>query len=116
MAEMETFNDDTAKTGALLATEGCQPSSKGARVRISGGTVAMTASDTRRANGAVWSFESARLVAGPERIMRGVDLAEELAQDALVAALGQWPESGVPDSPLACSWPSRSNGRSIKVG
>src|SRR6516165_2271539 len=61
----------------------------------------MTASDTHRAIDAVWRIESARLIAGLARIVRDVGLAEELAQDALVAALEQWPESGVPDKPGA---------------
>ena len=49
----------------------------------------------------VWRIESARLIAGLTRIVRDVGLAEELSQDALVAALEQWPESGVPDNPGA---------------
>ncbi|HEY3056614.1 MAG TPA: RNA polymerase sigma factor [Thermoanaerobaculia bacterium] len=61
----------------------------------------MTATDTHRAIEAVWRIESARLIAGLARIVRDVGLAEELAQDALVAALEQWPESGVPDNPGA---------------
>ncbi len=61
----------------------------------------MTASETHRAIEAVWRIESARLIAGVARIVRDVGLAEELAQDALVAALEQWPESGVPDKPGA---------------
>ncbi len=61
----------------------------------------MTASDTHRAIDAVWRIESARLIAGLARIVRDVGVAEELAQDALVAALEQWPESGVPDNPGA---------------
>jgi RNA polymerase sigma factor (sigma-70 family) len=61
----------------------------------------MTASDTHRAIDAVWRIESARLIAGLARIVRDVGLAEDLAQDALVAALEQWPESGVPHNPGA---------------
>ncbi len=61
----------------------------------------MTASDTHRAIEAVWRIESARLIAGLTRIVRDVGLAEDLAQDALVAALERWPESGVPDNPGA---------------
>ena len=61
----------------------------------------MTATDTHRAIDAVWRIESARLIAGLARMVRDVGLAEELAQDALVAALEQWPESGVPDNPGA---------------
>src|SRR6266702_3559399 len=59
------------------------------------------ATDTHRAIEAVWRIESPRLIAGLVRIVRDVGLAEELAQDALVAALEQWPESGVPDKPGA---------------
>jgi RNA polymerase sigma factor (sigma-70 family) len=61
----------------------------------------VTASDTHRAIDAVWRIESPRLIAGLTRIVRDVGLAEELAQDALVAALEQWPEAGVPDNPGA---------------
>jgi RNA polymerase sigma factor (sigma-70 family) len=63
--------------------------------------VAVTATDTHRAIEAVWRIESARIIAGLARIVRDVGLAEELAQDALVAALQQWPESGIPDNPGA---------------
>jgi RNA polymerase sigma-70 factor (ECF subfamily) len=61
----------------------------------------VTASDVHRVIDAVWRIESARLIAGVARIVRDVGVAEELAQDALVAALEQWPESGVPDNPGA---------------
>jgi RNA polymerase sigma-70 factor (ECF subfamily) len=57
--------------------------------------------DTHRAIDAVWRIESPRLIAGLARIVRDVGLAEDLAQDALVAALEQWPESGIPDKPGA---------------
>jgi RNA polymerase sigma-70 factor, ECF subfamily len=57
--------------------------------------------DVNRTIDAVWRIESARLIAGLARIVRDVGLAEDLAQDALVAALEQWPESGVPDNPGA---------------
>src|SRR5947208_1271759 len=50
---------------------------------------------------AVWRMEAARLIAGLARLVRDVGLAEDFAQDALVAALQQWPESGVPDNPGA---------------
>ena len=56
---------------------------------------------THRAIDAVWRIESARIIAGLARMVRDVGLAEELAQDALVAALEQWPGSGVPDNPGA---------------
>ena len=61
----------------------------------------MTASNTEGAIDAVWRIEAPRLIAGLTRIVRDVGLAEDLAQDALVAALEQWPESGVPDNPGA---------------
>jgi RNA polymerase sigma factor (sigma-70 family) len=64
-------------------------------------SVPMTATDTHRAIDAVWRIESARIIAGLARIVRDVGLAEELAQDALVAALEQWPDSGIPDNPGA---------------
>src|SRR5438874_4464015 len=60
----------------------------------------MTA-DVHGAIDAVWRIESARLIAGLAHIVRDVGLAEELAQDALVTALEQWPESGVPNNPGA---------------
>ncbi len=61
----------------------------------------MTTTDAHRAIEAVWRAESARLIAGLVRMVRDVGLAEDLAQDALVAALQQWPGSGVPDNPGA---------------
>jgi RNA polymerase sigma-70 factor (ECF subfamily) len=57
--------------------------------------------DVTRTIEAVWRIESARLIAGTARLVRDVGLAEDLAQEALVAALEQWPESGVPDNPGA---------------
>ncbi|TKR33092.1 RNA polymerase sigma factor [Luteimonas gilva] len=61
----------------------------------------MTAADVRKTIDTVWRMESARLIAGLARMVRDVGLAEELAQDALVAALERWPETGVPDNPGA---------------
>ncbi len=61
----------------------------------------MTAADTHRAIEAVFGIESARLIAGLARIVRDIGLAEDLAQDALVTALQEWPKSGVPDNPGA---------------
>jgi RNA polymerase sigma-70 factor (ECF subfamily) len=61
----------------------------------------VTAADTHRAIDAVWRIESPRLIAGLARIVRDIGLAEDLAQDALIAALEQWPESGVPRNPGA---------------
>jgi RNA polymerase sigma-70 factor, ECF subfamily len=61
----------------------------------------MMASDAHRAVRAVWNIESAKLIASLTRIVRDVGLAEELAQDALVTALEQWPSAGIPDNPAA---------------
>ncbi len=61
----------------------------------------MTATDTHRAIDAVWRIEQAKLIAGLTRMLRDIGVAEELAQDALVAALEQWPKSGIPDNPGA---------------
>ena len=61
----------------------------------------MTGTDPRRAIETVWRMESARLIAGLVRMVRSVALAEDLAQDALVAALQQWPRDGVPENPGA---------------
>jgi RNA polymerase sigma factor (sigma-70 family) len=66
-----------------------------------GKVAAVSVTDTRSAIDAVWRIESARLIAGLARIVRDVGVAEELAQDALVAALERWPQSGVPDNPGA---------------
>src|ERR1700722_4873476 len=65
------------------------------------GWVAVTATDIHRTIDAVWRIEAPRLIAGLTRIVRDIALAEDLAHDALVAALEQWPESGVPDNPGA---------------
>ena len=59
------------------------------------------ATHTYRAIDAVWRIESAKIIAGLTRVVRDVGLAEELAQDALVAALERWPESGIPENPGA---------------
>lgn len=59
------------------------------------------ATDTHGAIDAVWRIESPRLIAGLARMVRDVGVAEDLAQDALVAALEQWPKSGVPENPGA---------------
>jgi RNA polymerase sigma factor (sigma-70 family) len=61
----------------------------------------MTAPDVQRTIDAVWRIESPRLIAGLARLVRDIGLSEDLAQDALVAALEQWPESGIPDNPGA---------------
>jgi RNA polymerase sigma factor (sigma-70 family) len=61
----------------------------------------VTIHDTHRAIDAVWRIESAKLIAGLTRIVRDVGAAEDLAQDALLAALEKWPTTGVPDNPGA---------------
>lgn len=61
----------------------------------------MTGADAHQTIETVWRMESARLIAGLIRMVRDVSVAEDLAQDALVAALEQWPESGVPSNPGA---------------
>jgi RNA polymerase sigma factor (sigma-70 family) len=63
--------------------------------------VAVTATDTHRTIEAVWKIEAPRLIGGLTRLVRDVGLAEDLAQDALLAALERWPEAGVPDNPAA---------------
>ena len=63
--------------------------------------MAVNATDIHRAIDAVWRIESPRLIGGLVRIVRDVSLAEDLAQDALVAALQQWQESGIPENPGA---------------
>ncbi len=83
--EMSDFPDDVKEAAGRVARD----SGAGrATERL------VTASDPRRAIEAVWRIESAKLIAGIARMVRDVGLAEELAQDALVAALEQWPESG----------------------
>ena len=77
-------------------------------------TVSDAASETQRAIQAVWKIESAKLIAGIARIVRDVGLAEELAQDALVAALAQWPTEGVPRNPGAWLMSAAKN-RAINV-
>jgi RNA polymerase sigma-70 factor, ECF subfamily len=61
----------------------------------------VTAADAHRTIDAVWRIESPRLIAGLARMVRDVGVAEDLAQDALVAALERWPEAGIPDNPGA---------------
>ena len=61
----------------------------------------MAAPDTNATIDAIWRIESPKVIAGLTRVVRDVGLAEELAQDALVAALEQWPAAGIPDNPGA---------------
>jgi RNA polymerase sigma-70 factor, ECF subfamily len=70
--------------------------------RVGGGLIGgMSQADTHRAIETVWRLEAPKLVAALIRVVRDIDLAEELAQDALVAALERWPSAGVPDNPGA---------------
>src|SRR5699024_8675642 len=73
----------------------------GRRLRSRGAVDGDAATDTHGAIEAVWRIEAPRLIAGLARLVRDVGLAEELAQDALVAALEQWPAEGVPRNPGA---------------
>lgn len=59
------------------------------------------AAATHRAIEAVWRIESARMIAGLARMVRDIEVAEDLAQDALTLALEKWPATGVPDNPGA---------------
>src|ERR1700721_3387421 len=61
----------------------------------------MTAGETHRGIEAIFRIDRARLIAGLARVVRNFDLAEELAQDALVVALSEWPRTGVPANPGA---------------
>jgi RNA polymerase sigma factor (sigma-70 family) len=61
----------------------------------------VSTTETHQAISAVWRIEQAKLVAGLARMVRDIGQAEELAQDALVAALERWPETGIPDNPGA---------------
>jgi len=61
----------------------------------------VTATDAHRSIEAIWRIESAKIIAGLTRIVRDVGLAEDLAHDALLIALEQWPTSGIPDNPGA---------------
>jgi RNA polymerase sigma factor (sigma-70 family) len=61
----------------------------------------VTLADTHHTIDAIWRIESAKLIAGLARLVHDIGLAEDLAQDALLAALEQWPESGIPDNPGA---------------
>src|SRR6185312_1042115 len=65
----------------------------------------MTATDTHRSIEAIWRIESARIIAGLARMLRDVGLAEELAQDALVTALEQWPQTRVLEAEQADAMP-----------
>src|SRR5690242_7469712 len=58
-------------------------------------------SDVHKTIDAVWKIESTRLIAAIARVTRDIGVAEELAQDALVAALERWPEEGIPENPGA---------------
>ena len=61
----------------------------------------MESTDTAKTIDAVWKIESPKLIASLARMTRDVGLAEDLAQDALVAALEQWPREGIPRNPAA---------------
>ena len=93
-------DDDAAKSPAGDAAKS-HPSGFSTPSGVPQRLEAAPAGETHRAINAVFRIESARLIAGLARIVRDVGLAEELAQEALVAALERWPEAGVPDNPGA---------------
>src|SRR5215210_2882238 len=113
LAAMGAYNEELVKAGIMLDGDGLHPSSKGVRIQFSGDqrtVVDGPFAETKELIAGYWiwqvrdmdeAIESAKLIAALTRIVRDVGLAEELAQDALVAALEQWPESGVPDNPAA---------------
>src|SRR5437773_143632 len=91
-------------SSGLRTTAGPSRSARSSSTRACDGALAITgsaATEAHRAIEAIWRIESARLVAGLARIVGDFATAEELAQDALVAALEQWPVSGVPEQPGA---------------
>jgi predicted RNA polymerase sigma factor len=90
--EMGKYNEELMKAGVLLTLNGLHPSSKGARVKFSGNNRTVI-------DGAF--TEAKELIAGLTRITRDLGLAEDLAQEVLVAALEQWPRPGVPENPGA---------------
>lgn len=104
-------SDPHMRSASCLAADGRSPHGVSNGARTPGGPLrrpergaviaAMTPDDVKRAVESVWRADSPRLVAGLVRMLRDVDLAEEFAQDALVAALEHWPRDGVPDNPGA---------------
>src|SRR4029434_672795 len=89
-----------ARAGRAPARAGGAPARAGRGEPLAGGgrrRSSMPASDVNRTIDAVWRIESPRLIAGLARIVRDVGVAEDLAQEALVAALEQWPRTGVPN-------------------
>src|SRR6516225_12307725 len=90
-----TTSARSSRPSCVTGRSGCAPRRERAR------SLAVAGHDVTRTIEAVWRIESARLIAGIARLVRDVGLAEDLAQEALVAALEQWPESGVPENPGA---------------
>src|SRR5690606_40643988 len=88
----------STRPSSELATNGCASRWRGVR---SSPTMAGSTDETRRAIETVWRIESARLIGGLARVVRDLDVAEDLAQEALIVALEQWPESGIPQNPGA---------------
>src|SRR5215212_3458464 len=121
LERMTTFNEELVKAGVMLAGEGLLPSSRGVRVEFLGGERSVIDgpfAETKELLAGYWvwevksmeeAIEWVKRIPNPEgeeavveiRRVRDVGLAEDLAQEALVAALEQWPESGVPDNPGA---------------
>src|SRR6516165_757364 len=103
-----TTSARSSRPSCVTGRSGCAPRRERAR------SLAVAGHDVTRTIEAVWRIESARLIAGIAGLVRDVALAEDLAQDALVAALEQWPESGVPDNPAAWLMAAAKN-RAINV-
>src|SRR6266566_3115702 len=106
-AEMGRFVEELTRAGVLLATGGLD---RGTHVTSSGGNITLTDGPFTESKEVIvsfalievlWRIESARIIAGLAGLVRDVGLAEELAQDALVAALEQWPAEGIPPNPGA---------------
>src|SRR5947207_8354262 len=87
-------------SSARPSTPGPTRFARSSRWKVCNGALAIT-TETHRTVEAIWRIESARLIAGLARVVGDIETAEELAQDALVAALEQWPASGVPEKPGA---------------
>ena len=98
----EDLDGHVSGTGVHGAGRGCRRRHEGNKPSADAGAPDSPAAlATHRAIEAVWRIEAASVIAGVARLVRDVGLAEELAQDALVAALERWPASGVPDNPGA---------------
>jgi RNA polymerase sigma factor (sigma-70 family) len=91
-----------AKNGSRSKQDGVAPARTDLNRSIEGDVInTVTTTDTHRVIEAVWRIEAPRIIAGLARMVRDIGVAEDLAHDALVAALEQWPASGLPNNPAA---------------